>query len=124
MPAPPIISGTRTAQKLAVGVAASASQRTPDAWRASPLTISGREPIRSLSSPATGATNIGISVHGSVSRPACSGVWPCATWKYWASRKIDPKTPKNIASETALVALKARERNSDIGSIGCAARRS
>jgi hypothetical protein len=40
---------------------------------ASPIAISGRDPIRSLSTPAIGATKIGIAVHGSVRSPASSG---------------------------------------------------
>ena len=43
------------------------------ACSASPSAISGREPMRSESSPAIGATNIGIAVHGSVRSPDSSG---------------------------------------------------
>ena len=74
--------------------------------------------------PAIGATNIGMIVHGSVRRPASSGDSPCVTWKNWASRKIEPKTPKYIANETPLEALKARERKKRIGSIGAGERSS
>ena len=45
--------------------------------------MSGREPIRSLRMPASGATSIGIAVHGSVRAPASSGPRPCAIWKNW-----------------------------------------
>ena len=44
------------------------------------------------------------------------------TWKNWASRKIEPKTPKYIASEATLTALKARERKNRSGSIGSGVR--
>jgi hypothetical protein len=44
------------------------------------------------------------------------------TWKNWASRKIEPKTPKYIANDTPLTALNARERKKRSGSIGCRAR--
>ncbi len=88
------------------------------------MAISGREPIRSESRPAIGATNIGIAVHGSVRSPASSGERPCVTWKNWASRKIEPNTPKYIANETPLEAAKARERKNRIGSIGAGARSS
>ena len=86
-----------------------ASSAIPVACSVSPATISGREPMRSLSRPAIGATNIGMIVHGSVRRPASSGESPCTTWKNWASRKIEPKTPKYIANETPLEAEKARD---------------
>jgi hypothetical protein len=46
------------------------------------------------------------------------------TWKNWASRKIEPKTPKYIASDVALTALNVRERKNRSGSIGSAARAS
>jgi hypothetical protein len=46
------------------------------------------------------------------------------TWKNWASRKIEPKTPKYIASDTTLTAAKPRERKKRSGSIGCGARAS
>jgi len=49
------------------------SQPNPTAWSASPENISGRLPTRSDSTPAMGATIIGIPVHGRVRRPACSG---------------------------------------------------
>ena len=80
--------------------------------------------MRCASTPAIGATIIGIPVHGSVRRPASSGPYPCAVWKNWLSRKIAPKVPKNIANESPLVALNARERNIRIGSIGSRARNS
>ena len=80
--------------------------------------------MRSESRPAIGATKIGIAVHGSVRRPASSGDIPCVTWKNWASRKIEPKTPKYIANETPLEAAKARERKKRIGSIGAGVRSS
>ena len=80
--------------------------------------------MRSDSRPATGATNIGIAVHGSVSRPDSSGERPCTVWKNCDRKKIDPKTPKNIANDTALVAEKARLRKKRSGSIGSGARRS
>ena len=107
-----------------VGVETAASQPSAIACSASPATISGRAPMRSVSRPAIGATSIGIAVHGSVRRPASSGERPCAVWKNWASRKIEPNMPKNIANETPLVAAKARERKKRIGSIGAGARSS
>ena len=44
------------------------------------------------------------------------------TWKNWASRKIEPKTPKYIASETTLTELNARDLKNRSGSIGSLAR--
>src|SRR4029079_18889892 len=93
-------------------------------WSARPAAISGRLPIRSDRMPATGATKIGIAVHGSVRRPASSGELACATWKNCARKKIDPKAPKNIANETPLVAANARLRKNRIGAIGAGARNS
>ena len=80
--------------------------------------------MRSDSRPAIGATSIGMPVQGSVRRPASSGDMCCVTWKNWASRKIEPKTPKYIANETPLEAAKARERKKRIGSIGAGVRSS
>ena len=45
-------------------------------------------------------------------------------WKNWASRKIDPNTPKYIANDRPLVAANPRERKNRIGSIGAGARSS
>ena len=50
-----------------------ASQPIAVACSARPAAISGREPMRSDSSPAIGATSIGMPVHGSVRRPASNG---------------------------------------------------
>ena len=56
--------------------------------------------------------------------PASKAEYPCTVCRNWASRKIDPKMPKFMISETPLVALKARLRNRRSGSIGAGARRS
>jgi len=55
------------------GAETAASQNIATACSARPATISGREPIRSLSSPAIGAMIIGMPVQGSVRRPASKG---------------------------------------------------
>ena len=69
---------TRCAVGRRSGVETTASQPIATACSASPATISGREPIRSLTAgPAIGATSIGMPVHGSVRRPASSGEQPC-----------------------------------------------
>ena len=60
----------------AVGRVGLGHERDPGeaaACSARPVAISGRLPIRSDRMPATGATKIGIAVHGSVRRPASSG---------------------------------------------------
>ena len=101
-----------------------ASHASAVAWRASPVTSSGRPPIRSVSAPAIGATIIGMPVHGSIRRPASSGEFPCTFWRYWVKRKIDPNIPKNMRSDAALAAAKVRFRKNRIGSIGSRARRS
>ena len=49
--------------------ASAATQARPAACSASPVTSSGRVPIRSASAPATGATSIGVAVHGSSRSP-------------------------------------------------------
>ncbi len=41
---------------------------------------------------------------------------------YWLSRKMEPNIPTNISRLAALIPEKARERNSRMGSMGCAAR--
>ena len=55
------------------GSAISASHAMPIACSESPVTISGRSPIRSASAPATGATVRNVAVHGISRRPAASG---------------------------------------------------
>src|SRR3954465_3112593 len=94
------------------------------ACSARPVAIRGRAPMRSLRMPATGATNIGMIVQGRTRRPDCSGESPCVVWKNCESRKIEPKTPKNIASDTPLVVAKPRLRKKRSGSIGALARAS
>ena len=69
--------------------------------------MNGLPPMRSESAPAIGATNIGIAVHGSTRNPASSGVYPCAVWKNWVSRKIDPNIPKYMKSDAAFAAENA-----------------
>ena len=54
--------------------------------------------------------------------PAASS--PATVWKNCERKKIDPKTPKNIANETAFVAENARLLKKRSGSIGSGARRS
>ena len=51
----------------------SASQVSAAACSARPAAISGRPPMRSESTPAMGATKIGIAVQGRVRMPASSG---------------------------------------------------
>ena len=73
MPVPAMMNG---AIRLAYGVSGAeiaASQNSAIDCSARPATISGRAPIRSLSSPAIGATIIGTPVQGSVRRPASKG---------------------------------------------------
>ena len=78
---------------------------------ARPGTRMGRDPIRPASSPAIGATNAGIAVHGRTRSPASNGFRPWTTWKNCESRKIEPNIPKYISSDTALAAANARLRN-------------
>ena len=80
--------------------------------------MNGRAPKRSEKSPAIGATKIGIAVQGRILIPASSGVIPCTVMKYCERKKSEPKMPKNITNETALVAEKARLRKNRSGSIG------
>ena len=58
--------------------------------------------MRSDSTPATGAMNIGASVHGRIRSPDSSAEYPCTVWKNCASRKIEPNMPKNMNSEARL----------------------
>ncbi|KRB75610.1 hypothetical protein ASE03_16890 [Kitasatospora sp. Root187] len=95
------------------GVSAEATrliQDRPTAWRKRPSAISRPPPTRSVSAPAIGAITIGIRVQDSVSTPACSGVRGGAICRYWARKKIEPKTPKYIEAETMLVSVNALTR--------------
>ena len=107
-----------------VGSITCAIHARPTACITRPTAITGRVPSRVASTPASGATTIGIAVHGSVRAPASNGPKPCAVWKYWLIRKIAPKAPKNIANDRPFAALNARERKNRIGSIGTGVRRS
>src|SRR5215208_1443378 len=124
MPMPPRMKAPTSSVYGTDGSDTRASQPSAIACRARPVAISGRPPMRSESAPATGATNIGIAVHGSVLRPAPSGEWPWAVWRNCASRKIEPNIPKYMNSEAPFAAEKPRSRKSRSGTIGCAARRS
>ena len=73
MPMPLMMNAGTIARYSTVGVEIAAIQASPSDIRTMPVTSSGRAPIRSDSTPAIGATKIGIIVHGSVRRPASSG---------------------------------------------------
>ena len=73
MPVPAMMNGAIRLPYGVSGAEIAASQNIATDCSASPATISGREPIRSLRIPAIGATNIGMIVHGSVRRPASNG---------------------------------------------------
>jgi hypothetical protein len=68
-----IANGTMSRPYATDGVDTEANHAIAPACSASPAAISGRDPIRSDSRPASGAISIGIAVHGSVRRPASSG---------------------------------------------------
>ena len=106
-----------------VGDETSASHASAPDISAIPTTSSGRVPTRSDSRPAMGATRIGMAVHGSVRRPACSGEYPCTVWKNCASRKMEPNIPKYISSDTRLAAVNSRLAKNSIGIIGSPPRR-
>ena len=64
-----------SARYSTVGVATTASHARATAWSAMPATSSGRVAgPRRRASPAIGATKTGMIVHGSVRRPAWSGL--------------------------------------------------
>ena len=86
--------------------------------------MSGRPPIFSVRIPAGGANTSGTAVHGSSRRPAASGEYPWAVWKYWAIRKIDPNIPKYMQIDAKFAAENARLRKNRIGTIGDRARSS
>ena len=86
--------------------------------------MNGRLPSRSENIPANGATSIVAPVHTSIFSPACSGVLPSTSCRYWARKKIDPNIPKYIVSDATFVTANARLVKNTIGSIGSRARRS
>src|SRR6185437_10125772 len=115
---PPVLASTGPAD------ASAATHARPAACRASPVTSSGRVPMRSATAPATGATTIGVAVHGSIRSPAVSGEYPRPSWKYCAVRKAADMIAPNDMNAVTLAAAKVRTRSSRSGSIGDAARRS
>lgn len=123
MPTPPTISPGSCETYEASGAMIVAKYARPAAWRASPVTTTGRPPNRSESIPATGATSIGIPVQGSIRRPASVGEYPSTPWKYWLSRNIDPNMPRNISMLAMLIPKNARLRKSRMGSMGRFARK-
>ena len=74
MPTPAIASAghERGVRRAALGERRRARPATP-ACSTSPVSSSGRSPVRGASSPAIGATTIGAAVHGRVRMPASSG---------------------------------------------------
>ena len=86
-----------------VGRARSApSQAIATACSASPATISGREPIRSLRMPAIGATSIGIAVHGSVRSAGLQRAEALRGLEELAEQEDRAEVPKNIANDDAV----------------------
>ncbi len=73
MPVPAMMNGITSSPYGTVGLEMLASHPIAPACSVRPVTISGRDPIRSDSSPAIGAMNIGMIVQGSVRSPASSG---------------------------------------------------
>ena len=73
MPMPETMNGATSCQYGVVGVEIAASDASPLACSVSPIPIRRAPPIRSESAPATGATNIGMIVHGRIRRPEPSG---------------------------------------------------
>src|SRR6266571_1322011 len=115
---PAITNGATRCPYGTAGELIAASQASAPDIRAMPDTSRGRLPIRSDSAPASGAIRIGMPVHGRVRSPACSGEYPCTTWKNWASRKIEPNIPKYISSEVTLAAENSRFRKNRMGTMG------
>src|SRR4051794_30373444 len=118
MPTPLTMNGRTNAEYGASGAAIEASQPRPTDIRARPVATIGRAPMRPLSTPAMGATTIGMAVHGRTRRPASNGLTPCTTWKNCESRKIDPNIPKYMSRDAMFAAGKPRLRNMSGGSIG------
>jgi hypothetical protein len=73
MPAHAMIIGSTNRPYPPSAEASHATQPSPTACRASPAAISGRVPIRSATAPDSGATSIGVAVHGSSRSPVASG---------------------------------------------------
>jgi hypothetical protein len=67
------MNGTTSCQYGIVAVVSAAIDARPAAWSTRPVPMIRAPPILSESAPATGATNIGISVHGRIRRPEPSG---------------------------------------------------
>src|SRR5204862_3792305 len=62
IPTPATINGTTRCENGRPGLAIDAIQAVPPHWISSPLTISGRSPIRSTQAPTTGATRMNVDV--------------------------------------------------------------
>ncbi len=96
-----------------------ANQASPMACRNSPVTTNGLPPHRSASMPTTGASSMGMAVHGSTRMPAASGVSPCTVWRNWVRKKMDPNIPKLNSMAVTFTAVKPRWRNSRMFNMGC-----
>src|SRR6185312_12288785 len=96
----------------------------PAVCKNSPVTMTGRRPTRSETTPAIGEINIGVAKNGSRRTPAETGEYPRASWNSWVTRKPAAKIAPFMRKVVALPTANARRRNSRSGTIGSRTRRS
>ena len=100
--------GRELARRASPGSATSAIQPIPAACSVRPVTSGIRSPMRSASTPATGATKKSVAVQGRSRSPAPSGPWPSPVWRNCARKNTAAKSEANMRKIAALPAENAR----------------
>jgi hypothetical protein len=96
----------------------------PPAEHTSPAHIGPRGPRRPTARPAGEATSASVAKAGRHTSPAPTGDRPCTSCRNSVSTNSVPFDPRFIVAATAVAIANAGRRNSAIGSIGSAERRS
>ncbi len=124
MPSPIItICGTIT-WEYDVSTAAVEIQRNAAPKSTIPVVTTILVPIRGASAAPTTEATAMLSATGRIRAPVESAPKPRTNWKYCVTRKMKPKSAKNVIVTAPLAALKRRSLNSVTSSIGCGVRRS
>ena len=76
-------------------------------------------PTRSTTRGANGATISMLTAMGMPRNPACSGLKPSTSWRYWVPMKAWPYMAKDTRVTAMLAALKRRFLKKRMSSIGC-----
>ena len=90
----------------------------PPAAISGPMVMNHREPNRSDSRPARGATTRMTTEKANSRMPAATGEYPSTFWRYSVRKNTVPNMAKNTAAASMFAAAKVGMRKKDSGSIG------